>query len=401
MSRQFRPLDPEIAGAWDALVAASPDGWAFSLAPWQRLILAVERWGLRDYSFAYYENGRLVSVMPLQLSSVTNRMTSSGWGGSGPVIAGDLDAAARERVLRVTLEHARALAQEAGAAVLDMAVFPVTRSSIAQRWGVNPFVFLGFKDTSHISQVIDLSPSEDELFAAISPKTKPLLQRALDNGIEARRVDWAEFLDAYYDCHCETYTRTGVDPHPKAYFAGIAHEMAPRGYAVLLAAFTRAGEPIAFHNAARFGVGALYHTGCSRAQALDLGANHLLLWRSILFAKQDGVGWFDVGTIIPGATDPKLKGLTLFKTRFGGEPHRYIHCEMELPARAPAAAPAETPPAENCDEPATEPPPEATYLGEAEGVARVPQSAPPRPQGGFAGPARRGLCAVARALRGG
>jgi hypothetical protein len=224
-----------------------------------------------------------------------------------------------------------------------MAISPVTRSSIALRWGVNPFVFHGFKDTSQLSQVIDLSSSEEQLFRAISPKTRPLLQRALDGGIEVRRVEWPEYLDAYYACHCKTYARTGVSPHPKAYFAGIAHEIAPRGHAVLLAAFTRAGEPIGFHNAARFGAGGLYHTGCSEPQALELGANHLLLWRSILSAKQDGLRWFDVGTIIPGTSDPKLKGLTLFKTRFGGEPHRYLHAELELPAAVPSADPAEAP----------------------------------------------------------
>jgi len=337
VSRRFVPLSAEIAGDWDDLVAGSPDGFVFSLAPWQRLILAVDAWGLRDHSFGYYENGRLVAVMPLQFSPRNGRMSSSGWGGSGPVVAAGLDGPARERVLRVTLEQARMLAQEAGASHLDMALSPVTGSSIALRWGVNPFVFHGFNDTSHIAQVIDLAPSEDELFGAVSAKTKPLLQRAADEGIAVRRVDWREFLDAYYDCHCETYTRTGVSPHPQAYFAGIAHEIAPRGHAVLFAAFSRAGEPIAFHNAARFAHGALYHTGCSRTQALELGANHLLLWRSILAAKEDGLRWFDVGTIIPGTDDPKLKGLTLFKTRFGGEPHRYLHCEMPLPAQ-PAAA---------------------------------------------------------------
>jgi hypothetical protein len=302
----------------------------FSLAAWLRLILAVEQWGLRDHSFGYYENGQLVAVMPLQFSPATTRMSSSGWGGSGPVLAAGLDQSARERVMRLTLAHARALAQEAGASALDMAISPVTRSAIALRWGVNPFVFHGFQDTSKIAQVIDLSPSEADLFAAVSPKTKPMLQRARDEGIEVRRVDWGEFLDAYYACHCETYARTGVAAHPKPYFAGIAQEIAPRGHAVLLAAFTRSGEPIAFHNAARFGEGTLYHTGCSTAQALELGANHLLMWHSIVLAKQDGVRWFDVGTILPGTTDPKLKGLTLFKTRFGGEPHRYLHCEMAL-----------------------------------------------------------------------
>ena len=392
MSRQFRPLSPEIADDWDALVEGSPDGWVFSLAGWQRLILAVEPWALRDHSFAYYENAKLVAVMPLQFSPHSGRMSSSGWGGSGPVIACGLEGAARERVLRVTLDHARALAEEVGAPVLDMTISPVTRTSIALRWGVNPFVFFGFKDSSQISQVIDLSASEEQLFDAVSPKTKPLLQRARDHGIEVRRVDWAEYLDAYYACHCETYTRTGVTPHPRAYFSGIAQQIAPRGNAVLLAAFTAAGEPIAFHNAARFGEGAFYHTGCSRSEALEFGANHLLLWRSLVLAKQDGVRWFDVGTIIPGATDPKLKGLTLFKTRFGGEPHRCMHCEMELSVSAPAL---EAAPAENCDEPATETP--ANEPANTDGGAQRARRAPS--PGGFARAGRRILGALSRSKR--
>jgi hypothetical protein len=65
VNQRFVALTPEIAGDWDRLVRDSPDGWAFSLSGWQRLILAVEEWQLRDHSFALCENERLVSVMPL------------------------------------------------------------------------------------------------------------------------------------------------------------------------------------------------------------------------------------------------------------------------------------------------------------------------------------------------
>lgn len=334
VSRQFIPFCSALAAEWDRTVHGSPDGWVFGLSGWQRLILAVERWALRDHSFALRENGELAAVMPLQFNPASRLMTSSGWGGTGPIISGTRSGKVRERTLGLMLEHARELAREAGATMLDFVTSPVTQSSLALRWGVNPFLSYGFRDVSQVSQVIDLSGSDEQLRAALSDKTKSTMRRALNDGIEIREVSWADYLDDYYDAHTETYQRTGVPPHPRAYFAGIAGEIAPQGHAVLLAAFDRGGKAIGFNNTARFGGGAFYHTGCSRRAALDNGTNHLLLWTSILAARKAGCRWFDVGPVDPGSEDPKVRGLTLFKTRFGGEPHRLIRSEMTLSAPA-------------------------------------------------------------------
>lgn len=349
MSRRFVNFGDVPAAEWDRLVHGSPDGWVFGLSAWQRMILAVPRWALRDHSFAVYENGRMVAAMPLQWSPHSNRMSSSGWGGAGPMVGGWLTGEGRARVMRLVLDHAKELAVAANAAMLDFATSPVTRSSLAERWGVNPFAFYGYKDVSQVSQVIDLSKSGDELLADLSAKTRRILTDAEKAGIEVRQVDWAEYFEEYYSAHQETYARTGVSPHPKEYFSGIARSIAPAGNAELLAAFSRSGEVLGFNNCARFGEGAFYHTGCSRAAALDSGANHLLLWRSILAAKGKGCRWFDVGPIDPCSEHEKLRSLTVFKSRFGGEPHRCFRSEMALPVNSlhlyetsasPEAAPA-------------------------------------------------------------
>src|SRR3546814_11204033 len=87
------------ADEWDDVVQGSPDGWVFGLYGWQELILAVERWGLQDHSFALRENGRLVAVVPLQFSPNGGVMASSGWGGAGPTLCGSLSDKARRRVM--------------------------------------------------------------------------------------------------------------------------------------------------------------------------------------------------------------------------------------------------------------------------------------------------------------
>ncbi len=331
MSLRFVSLSKQIADDWDRLVQGSSDGWAFSLTSWQRLILRVKEWQLREHSFAVYENGELVSVMPLQCTGSSNVMSSTGWGGSGPVLAGSLNAGQRERIIGITIDHAKEIAIQNGSPSLEIAISPVTRSSIAARWGINPFIFYGFKDASLVTQVIDLSADETTLFSAVSTDARRLMRRAADHGIVARPVEWSDMLDRYYEVHCETYSRTGVSPHPKTYFEGIAHEMAPRGHAALFSAFTAVGEPIAFVNLAWFDKGATYHTGCSLAEALPVGANYLVLWEAILSAKRHDRSWFEVGPIFPTTDDPKQEGLTRYKTKFGGEPHRYFRGEMPLP----------------------------------------------------------------------
>jgi hypothetical protein len=336
VSQRFVALTSEIASDWDGLVQESPDGWAFSLTAWQRLILTVEKWQLRDHSFALYENNRIVSVMPLQSSANSKQMASSGWGGSGPVVTKEVNAAERERIIEKTVEHARELARSNGASTLEFAISPVTQTSIAARWGVNPFVRFGFEDKSQISQVIDLSPSEATLHESLDPDCRRILRRAEEARIEVREVDWLEYLDQYYEFHQDTYIRTGVSPHPKEYFFGMAKYMAPLRHSVLFAAFAPTGDAIAFVNTARFGTGAIYHTGCSREAALRNGANYSALWHAILSAKRDGYRWFEVGPIFPHTDVPKLKGLTEFKTKFGGEPHRFFRCEMPLAGAGPA-----------------------------------------------------------------
>jgi hypothetical protein len=341
LSREFVPFSDSIAGEWDNTVYASPDGWVFGLAAWQRLILDVDRWALRDHSFALRLDGKITAVMPLQFNPGSKRMTSSGWGGAGPIVHGDHGDKARDRILGIMLKHARQIAAEAGAEILDFVISPVTQSSLAEHWGVNPYVLHGFRDVSLVSQVIDLTNDEFELRAALSDKTKSTMRKAAADRIEVKQVGWRDYLDEYYDVHTETYERTGVPPHPKEYFAGIAEHIAPSSHAVLLAAFDRSGKVIGFNNTARFGKAAFYHTGCSRQAALANGTNHLLLWSAIMTARAQGCRWFDVGTINPASEDPKVRGLTLFKTRFGGEPHRFFGAEMVLtkPATDEVAAP--------------------------------------------------------------
>jgi len=329
----------EILGnQWDALVRGSPDGWVFGLYSWQEIILSVERWSLQDHSFGVCCGEKLVAVMPLQLNSSSGILSSSGWGGVGPMVSAEVDPPTRAKVLGFALDHGMALARELGAGGLEIACSPVTETSLRSHWGVNRLVFFGFEDESGLCQVIDLRPAEEVLWKNLKADARNQIRRAQKAGVRVEAADWSSDLDHYYDLHCETYQRTGVPPHPKAYFSGISEHLGPANGSILWKAVGPDDEVLAFHNSAVFNQGAVYHTGCSSEKAATNGANYLVFWEAIIGAKKRGIDWYDCGAIYPTSRDKKQAGLTTFKTKFGGEAHRLFRSKIQFEFVAPGNA---------------------------------------------------------------
>ena len=187
--------------------------------------------------------------------------------------------------------------------------------------------------------MIDLSQSEDRLWADLSYDARRQVRLARQRGYAVERLGWAEYLDRYYNLHCATYRRTGVPPHPRAYFAGIAAITARSDNSVLWGVRDSSGRVVAFHNSVWFGEGGYYHTGCSEDGANDVGASYLLFWEVLLGAKAAGLRWYDCGAIFPNATDKKQRGLTTFKGKFGGAPHRLFRVAVALSPQQADAPP--------------------------------------------------------------
>lgn len=327
---QIVPRSAEIRPQWDALVRSSPDGWAWGLYDWQDVALSYERLGLQDRGFALSAPAGFVAVMPLHLISAERRLASSGFGVAGPMLVPGLSERHRRKVLTAIFDAVIDIARDEKCVAIDVGSSPVCTSSLESQWGVNPFVEFGFRDVSEVTRVIDLRDDTQTLFSALSDDAKQKIKRAESLGYRVSRASWPNMLDDYYRIHRETYYRTGAVPHDRFYFEGIANKMEANRSAQLWAGFGPDGRPVAFHNDARFNHASYYHTGCSETASLDSGVNSLLFWHAILGAKEDGCSWYEIGHVFPGVANGKLRGLTVFKSKFGGKAHRHFLGRLDI-----------------------------------------------------------------------
>ncbi len=315
---------------WDGVVQGSPEGFLFALSGWQEIIPPVKRWDLRDQGFGILHRGALAAVVPLH-QRPDGALASSGWGWSGPVMRGDLSTAERREVMAAAMAELPRRARRLEARDLALGMPAMTDSSIHSPQGVNPFFPFGWKDTSRYTRVIDFTGQDEEsLWQGLAPDARRIIRHCREAGFQVAQVPWPEHVDSYYAIHEETYTRTGVPPHPRAYFEGIARLSTQGPYSRLYAGYDPEGQVVAYHNVAVLNGLSLYHTGCSRTLHLNSGINYLLLWEAIRQAHLAGDRRYEVGIVDPSETDGKIAGLTRFKSKFGGILCRSFFASLRL-----------------------------------------------------------------------
>ncbi|MEZ6194664.1 MAG: GNAT family N-acetyltransferase [Planctomycetota bacterium] len=304
---------------WTSVVETSPD--AFFFHSWRAQLLNEEAWPSETLSFVVRQDGRPLAVCPLQR---WRDRPEIGWsnimGPGGPALRGDLAPADREALLGAIDRVLDGFLAPGGLEELKLILPPTAPSSrLCWRTGENPLAARGFTDGSTLTSVVPLGRELEAIWRDLHPSYRRDIRRARKNGLEASRAEaTAADLDAYYALHVETYRRTGVTPHPRAYFEGIFRHFVASGATRIWFA-RREGRVIGAANVAEWGDSSLYWTGAYSAEGLEHEAAKLLQWTAIESLHARGILYHETGEVFPEA-DPASKeaGLTLFKRRFGG-----------------------------------------------------------------------------------
>lgn len=328
MSPQYTVAKRQAIGQayWDAFVLSCDEAWLWHCYAVQD---AIATWpGKRDASIAVLEraSGAIVAVLPLHRIErraaklvPVSVLDSVG----GPALRNGLGERARSRLLQFLRGALEASAQVTGTLDVRLALSPMApayRGDCCPR--VNPLLQFGCLNTLSQTWLVDLRGGVDACWAKMEGRARTAVRKAQKIGVTVRQAARPEDLDSYYRLHCETYRRTGVSPHPRAYFEAIWRDFLATGLARIWVAEID-GEVVAAENFGVFKDAAIYWTGASSQRGLAVDASSLLQWTAMQWMAASGIQWCETGEAFPGIAQGKSKGLNDFKKSFGGDLYPY------------------------------------------------------------------------------
>jgi peptidoglycan pentaglycine glycine transferase (the first glycine) len=299
---------PNDVERWDELVVATGQPHVLQSAGWGEL-KAATGWSVRRFVLDGGVAQVLLKPLPLGLSVA--------YAPRGPLVA-------PERLADAIAALRAALARERCASLLcdpEAPGDPAIRGTL-DRMGVHASpVFVQPRRTL----LMDLSMSDEELFAAMRKKTRQYIHKAERAGVVTEE---SRDLDRFMKVLSAVGQRDRFAIRSRAYFETLMSAFGDR--ALLL--FARVGDDDA---------GAMLllrmadrawelYGGWSGAHA-EVRPFYLLKWRAMLRMRQLGVRRYDMCGLAEGADDP-LAGVENFKLGYGGEVVEWIGA-LETPVR--------------------------------------------------------------------
>lgn len=168
------------------------------------------------------------------------------------------------------------------------------------------------------SYKVDLSLSEEELFANLHGKHRNVIRRAQKDGLEVSTGHC--YSDDIIDLMNDTYSRQGkINNINKDYINRLVKLGDKVEYWIVKTKDSKPqGGAILFWNKGN----SCYYIHAGSAQRPSSGAMNLLIWEAMISMKTKGVKYFDfVGARITTETGGKLEGIQRFKSRFGAKLH--------------------------------------------------------------------------------
>ncbi len=184
--------------------------------------------------------------------------------------------------------------------------------------------------------VVDLAASEEELLAAMKPKTRYNVRLAARKGIRVERGG-LEDLRSWYALYRETAQRDRITLHARAYYSELfqlaAAAAAPGEVRLELLLAFRGRELLAGNIVAFRGQEAWYLYGASSSRHRNLMPTYALQWEAMRLARSLGCRRYDLFGIPPREeTSHPMRGLYRFKTGFGGRIFNRLGC-YDVPRR--------------------------------------------------------------------
>jgi len=167
---------------------------------------------------------------------------------------------------------------------------------------------------------LDLKPSEEDLFAGLSSKTRYNVNLAHKKGVTIVEKTSLEGMEEHLQILAETTARQGFYAHSPSYFKTMWETLGQSGMQRIFTAQYE-GQTLASWIMFVFNGILYYPYGASRSINREVMASNLLMWEMIVFGKNSGCTSFDMWGSLgpePNPKDPWF-GFHRFKKGYGGD----------------------------------------------------------------------------------
>jgi hypothetical protein len=301
---------------WEAFVNNRSDSLIYHHPAWLQVL--EEAFNYRPVNLACEDNaGRLQGVFPLfsMQGLLTGRQLSSL---PRTPVAGPLTATEQAMALLVREAVERTRAEEG-------ARFQLKMLSNALDGLVDDVVGVPWRET----YVLEL-PERPELLRIGNSRNhariKWSVNKATRLGVEVRRAETDQELQAWYKLYLETMRWVSVPPRPYHFFEVAWNQLRPRDLLRLLLAYQSEGgrsRLLAGSLLLMFGQTVFYAFTGWRREDLSSRPNDVIQWQAIHDACADGYRYYDFGEVTRDN-----QGLAAFKSKWGAEPrwmYRYYY----------------------------------------------------------------------------
>lgn len=208
-------------------------------------------------------------------------------------------------------------------------ICPILMDTEANRQVFKELGFRGAPIHMHpeLSWILDITPSEDSLLAAMRKTTRYLIRKGEKEGIEVTVHQDSQALKDFWPVYEATFQRQRFTPFSRRYIEKEFGLYAERGAASLFLAHYQ-GEVISAAIIIFYGNSGFYHHSGSVPKFASINSSYLLQWRVIQEAKRRGLKFYNFWGISPDS-QPRhpWAGLSLFKKGFGGYSEHYVHAQ--------------------------------------------------------------------------
>lgn len=309
-------IDPnsELGSCWESLVKACPESGIMQSLHWARM-KRLQR--MEAMHLGLFEKGILVGGAIFYTGKKLNG-TGIMVAPEGPVLPWH-DPEKSAQYLRLLKDEAETYARAGG--IISMRIEPRLFPPAPQylREFARAPVDLVPRETLYV----DLSGSEEAVFAAMKHKGRYNIKLAEKNGVRISESTTSDAVQKFYSAVSEASRRDDFALESQDFFARLAQALIPSGHATFLFA-EHDGDLLGSLILITYGERATYLYGGVTNTKRNLMGGYALQWQAMKNARQAGCKTYDFYGYVPHRSpEHEYARFSQFESRFGGNPVRF------------------------------------------------------------------------------